>query len=100
MKHFRHFILKITMLLIAMPSLVFAERTVGLGGVASSMMAPVGLATSFLHSGCYIIGAAFLFASFVKYMDHRRSPTMVPISTVIFLVIAGLTLIAIPIFTK
>jgi len=95
----RNLLLKILMLTLV-PGLALSAKPVGIGGVANSLMEPVGLATNFLHSGCYLIGAAFIFASFVKYMDHRRSPTMVPISTVIFLIIAGLVLIAIPIFTK
>jgi hypothetical protein len=98
----RNLILKI-ILLMAVPMTAFAVRAahdVGLGSVANSLMQPVDLATIFLHKGCYLLGAAFLFSSLVKYIDHRRSPTMVPISTVFFLIIAGLVLIAIPIFTK
>jgi len=83
-----------------LPLAAFAERNVGIGGVASSLMGPTDLATKFLHAGCFVMGSAFLFASIVKYIEHRRSPTMIPISTVFFLVIAGLALIAIPIFTK
>lgn len=80
--------------------LLAAPANVGLGGMASGLMEPVGLATNFLHGGCYIIGSAFLFASFVRYRQHRQSPTHVTLSTVFFFLIAGLVLIAIPIFTK
>lgn len=68
----------------------------GLGQVARNLMEPVGLFADFVHSACIIIGAAFLFAAFIKYIEHRRSPLMVPISTVIFLLIAGIVLILLP----
>lgn|SRR3990167_9577487 len=68
----------------------------GLGGVAQNMMDPVGLFSDFVYTGCFVIGGSFLFASIVKYMEHRRSPLMVPISTVVFLLIAGLALLLLP----
>lgn len=78
----------------------YAAKDVGFGGVAKSLMEPTSLAKDFLHVACFIIGAAFVFASIVKYIEHRRSPTMIPLSTVFFLLVSGLVLIAIPIFTK
>lgn len=80
-----------------MPIMAFAEsRNTGLGGVALNLMEPVGLFSDFVHTGCILIGGSFLFASIIKYFEHRRSPTMVPISTVIFLLIAGIILILLP----
>lgn len=76
------------------------NANVGLGGMANSLMGPVGVATSFMHGACFLVGGAFLFASIVKYVDHRRSPTMVPFSTVVFLIVAGLMLLGIPLFTS
>ena len=73
-----------------------AAGPVGLGEVAQNMMEPVGLMSDFVYSACLVIGGSFLFASIVKYFEHRRSPLMVPISTVVFLLIAGLLLIAMP----
>jgi hypothetical protein len=73
----------------------------GLGGVARNMTSgPVSFASTFLNAGCFVIGSSFLFASVVKYNEHRRSPLMVPISTVVFLLIAGLILVGIPILTS
>lgn len=77
-----------------LPGLVFADT--GIGGVATNLMEPVGLMSDFIGSGCLLIGASFLFASLIKYIEHRRSPLMVPISTVVFLLIAGLILIGLP----
>lgn len=68
----------------------------GVGEVADHMMDPVGLMADFVNSACFIIGGAFLFASLIKYIEHKRSPLMVPISTVIFLVIAGIILVGLP----
>lgn len=94
-----NFILKL--ILLGIPVLAFAvDRNVGLGGVATTLMDPVHLASNFLHAACYIIGGAFLFASIIKYFEHRRSPMMVTMSTIVFLLIAGLVLIAIPLFTS
>lgn len=67
-----------------------------LGQVATNLMEPVNVVTSFVHTTCIIIGGAFVFAGIIKYFEHRRSPTMVPISTVFFLLIAGSVLIALP----
>ena len=72
------------------------RKVEGIGKVATNMMDPVTLFSDMVYSGCIVIGASFLFASIVKYVEHRRSPLMVPISTVVFLVIAGLLLLMLP----
>jgi hypothetical protein len=82
-------------------SLLFVQSAVGanlpgIGGMAQNMMDPVGFLSDFIYSGCILIGGSFLFASIIKYVEHRRSPLMVPISTVVFLFIAGALLIALP----
>ncbi len=87
---------KIIMLFFSLPGWAFAANTGGLGGVADNLMEPVGLMSDFIGSGCLLIGASFLFASLIKYFEHRRSPLMVPISTVVFLLIAGIILIGLP----
>lgn len=84
------------MSLTLLPGLVFASKSAGFEVVANSLMEPVTIAGSFLNSACFLIGGAFLFASIIKYFEHRRSPTMVPISTIIFLLVAGLILLALP----
>lgn len=82
-----------------MPVIAFADNSLSLGKVASNLMDPVTVVMDFVHTACVIIGGAFLFASLIKYIEHRRSPTMVPISTVMFLLIAGLLLIALPLIS-
>lgn len=84
-----------TIIILALPALSVADA-VGLGEVAQNMMEPIGLISDFVYSACWVIGGSFLFASIIKYFEHKRSPLMVPISTVIFLLIAGLLLIALP----
>src|SRR3990167_11486830 len=66
------------------------------GGVAEDMLESVGLFGDFVNAGCLMLGVSFLFASLVKYIEHRRSPLMVPISTVVFLLIGGSVLLLIP----
>jgi hypothetical protein len=68
----------------------------GMGGVAQYMMEPVGLLNDFVNAACFLFGGSFLFAAVIKYFEHRRSPLMVPISTVVYLVIAGMLLIILP----
>lgn len=82
-----------------LPTLGLAEAPVGFGGVANSMMTPVSILADFVHTACLLIGMGFLFASIVKYFEHRRSPLMVPISTVVFLLIAGALLICLPLLS-
>jgi hypothetical protein len=83
-------------LLLLFPGIIFAYQGTGLGGVARNMMEPVTLFSDFVDTGCLVIGVGFLFASIVKYVEHRRSPLMVPISTVVFLLIAGTILVVLP----
>lgn len=87
----------ITLILIVnFPEFGWASNGTGLGGVASNVLEPVGLFSDFVSTACFAIGAAFLFASMIKYREHRVSPLMVPISTVVFLLIAGIVLVALP----
>lgn len=72
------------------------KRPEGIGKVANTMMDPVTLFSDMVYTGCLVIGASFLFAAIVKYVEHKRSPLMVPMSTVVFLVIAGLVLLILP----
>ncbi len=74
----------------------YTTRPTGIGGMANNMMDPVGLFSDFVYTGCIVIGGSFVFASIVKYFEHRRSPLMVPISTVVFLLIAGVLLLLLP----
>jgi len=84
----------LTAILVFISPTLFAGE--GLGDVAQNMMEPVGLFNDFISTACFVIGGSFLFATIIKYREHRRSPLLVPISTVIFLLIAGIILIALP----
>lgn len=72
------------------------KQPVGIGGVATHLMEPVSYMSDFIYTGCFVIGGSFIFAGIVKYIEHRRSPLLVTISTVVFLFLAGLFLIALP----
>lgn len=85
-----------TLIVVGFSALAFAAQPVGLGKVAQNMLEPVGLLGNFVNSACFIIGGSFLFASVIKFVEHRRSPLMVPISTVIFLFLGGLALVILP----
>lgn len=84
------------------PVISLAQKTssnlqaAGIGGVAANLMEPVSLFGDFIDSACIIIGVSFIFTAVLKYVEHRRSPLMVPISTVVFLLIAGIVLVVLP----
>jgi hypothetical protein len=92
--------------LLWMPTMVMAEAaatvftSAGLGDVAENLLEPVSLLSDFMSSACFVIGLSFLFASVVKYIEHRRSPLMVPISTVVFLFILAILLLLLPLAHK
>jgi hypothetical protein len=73
-----------------------AVAPTGIGAVANNLMEPVGFLSDFIYTGCFVIGGSFIFASIVKYIEHRRTPLLVTLSTVVFLFLAGLFLIALP----
>lgn len=79
---------------------VVAEPPVGIGQVADNMLEPVSVLSDFISTACLVLGLAFLFTTLIKYIEHRRSPLMVPISTVIFLLILSLALLALPLSSK
>jgi len=74
----------------------YNEKPTGIGGMAKNMLDPVFLLSDFVSAACFLIGGSFLFASIIKYIEHRRSPLMIPISTVVSLLIGGLLLIGLP----
>lgn len=68
----------------------------GIGQIAENFLGPIGLLSDLISTTCFIIGGSFLFASLIKYIEHRRSPLMVPISTVIYMFLLGLILVFLP----
>jgi len=92
-------IIVVTVLLtmaILLPCAFAAVDTSSLGKLSSNLLEPVGIVSRFVKTACFLGGGSFLFASIIKYIEHRRSPLMVPISTVVFLFIAGIVLILLP----
>jgi hypothetical protein len=87
------------LIMACLPALAQAGVNTGFGGVAQNLMEPVTFFSDFIQTGCLLIGMSFLFASIIKYFEHRRSPLMVPISTVVFLLIAGIVLILLPLLS-
>lgn len=77
-------------------SMAASREPTGLGLVAKNMMEPVGLFGDMINTACWLLGGAFLLISIIKYKQHRTNPTMVPISTVVFLVVAGGILVGLP----
>lgn len=73
-----------------------AAEKLSFGEVAANMTQPIEVVTGFVSVGCLIIGVACLFASLVKYFEHRRSPLHVPFSKVVWLIIIGLLLLILP----
>jgi hypothetical protein len=72
------------------------QKDQSLATLAGSIMEPITLFSNLINTACYLLGGSFIFASLIKYLEHKRSPLMVPISTVVFLLIAGIVLIFLP----
>ena len=59
--------------LLGVPLLTMANETnpmdgsFGIGQVAQNLMAPVSFLFDLIETGCFVIGAAFLFAALIKY---------------------------------
>jgi hypothetical protein len=68
----------------------------GIGSVAKNLLEPVAYASDFIYTACFVIGGSFVFASLIKYIEHRRNPLAVTLGTVVFLFLAGFFLIALP----
>lgn len=82
---------------ICLPVITYADKPVyGAAALAGNVLEPVSVVAGFLNTTCFVVGGSFMFASLVKYVEHRRCPLLVPISTVVFLLLAGLVLIALP----
>jgi hypothetical protein len=78
-------------------SLVTAcEAHDGIGQMAENLMEPLGLVLHLIYVACFMAGGGFIFASIIKYMEHRQSPLMVPISLVVTLFFSGMILIFLP----
>lgn len=76
---------------------VMAAQDVGLGRVSTHIiLEPMTYASHFINTVCLAVGLSFLFASVIKYVEHKRSPLMVPMSTVVFLLISGILLVLLP----
>lgn len=73
-----------------------AYQPQGVGKVADNLLQPVAFASQFIYSACLVIGASFIFAGIIKYVEHRRNPLVAPMSTVVFLFLAGIFLMALP----
>jgi hypothetical protein len=84
------------MLLMLLGQSAYAFKSLSLGSIADNMTEPMEIVSAFVSVGCLIVGVACIFASLVKYFEHRRSPLHVPLSTVIWLLIIGLALLALP----
>lgn len=98
MKQYRY---RLLLLLWWVPLSVLAAHhapppALGIGHVAENMMEPVTLISDFINTACFVIGGSFTFASLIKFIEHRRSPLMVPLSTVIYLLVAGILLLLLP----
>lgn len=87
-------------LLDCLVNMSFAQQPGSIGQLADSMMEPVSVLFKFVATTSLIIGASFLFAAFVRYMQYRVNPLATPISTVIILFFLGALLIALPLAYK
>lgn len=71
-----------------------------LGQVAGGMLEPMGAFSELFYDICYIIGGMLLMGSAVQYKHHRDTPTQVPVSKPVVLLILGLAFVLLPIICK
>lgn len=84
--------------LAVLPLRAIAEQA-GLGVVADNLMTPVSIVSNFMYSASLVIGITALFASFLKYMQHRVNPLAHPMGTVVLLLLLGVVLICLPLIS-
>lgn len=85
------------------PSLIYAadrSSPPSMGGIASNVLEPIGIFTNAVYSICYILGAAFIMGSVVRYREYRENPSQTPISRPIAILLFGIVLLSIPIIAK
>jgi drug/metabolite transporter (DMT)-like permease len=95
-KKFNHWFILSLLFFTGMTSLAQRKQVTNIGTVAKNINEQINVFTNFINAACIILGAAFLFASIIKYFEHRRSPLMVHLSTVFFLFFAGIIFLLIP----
>ena len=78
------------------PEIVYAAAVRGWGETAQGWMGPVDIVMDFMVNACIVVGCTFLFATFIKWRQHKMNPLHVPISTVIFLLILSILLLCLP----
>lgn len=71
-----------------------------IGETATNALEPINIFTNTLYSICFILGAAFIMGSIVRYKEYRENPSQTPVSRPIAIFLFGLVLLAIPIIAK
>jgi hypothetical protein len=68
--------------------------------ISARLMEPTKLFANAITAISGVIGIGLLVASVMQYMDHRRSPTMVRLSTPIIFSILGMVLTVLPVIAE
>ncbi|CAM4421809.1 MAG: hypothetical protein LEGION0398_MBIBDBAK_01290 [Legionellaceae bacterium] len=68
------------------------------GTMAENILIPTHYVTTLLEKVCGLTGLGFIFSSLLQYKMHRSTPTAVPLSRCVILLLLGLLLISIPLF--
>jgi hypothetical protein len=82
------------------PFIAHAAKTSGLGEFAEDLLEPVAILSDFISTAALILAICSLFSALLRYMQYRVNPMAAPLSSVIFLFIMGLALLAIPFLYK
>jgi type III secretory pathway component EscU len=70
-----------------------ALATTTLGGIASNISEPVSLITQLLRAISIICGVGLMMGGIIKYLEYRRNPIAIRLSTVFFMFFFGIALI-------
>jgi hypothetical protein len=85
---------------LAMSFPVLSSADQGLGGVAGNLLEPVSILSNFISTSSLVIGISFVFASIMKYFQHRANSVAVTLSSVVLLFVMGVLLILLPLAYK
>lgn len=65
------------------------------GDVASNLYEPLSIVINLVRAISVVCGAGLLLGSVLKYLEYRKNPVAVRLSTALFMVIFGVSLILI-----
>lgn len=74
---------------------ILAQTQVAIADVATCIYEPIFLIIQLVRSVSLICGGSLILGGLFRYVDYRRNPVAVPFSRVFFMLLFGISLIAV-----